>query len=173
MTFSRFSCVVAALLIGSSSQAFARPTPASITALTGKVLVSSGKGYQAARIGMTLSPGQSVVAGDDGEAALTQGECSILLASTAVFTVRETPPCATGEAYYVQDGMFVQPAGSTSGTASLPGGVADAATETMPLAPAIAPSALGNVLVGTGTFSAAMIAAATATFVYDDPVTPE
>lgn len=173
MTLSRFLCVVAVLVIGSSGQALARPTPVSITALSGKVLVSNGKGYQAARIGMVLSPGQSVVAGDDGEAALAQGECSILLSSTAVFTIRETPPCAPGEVYYVQDGLFVQPAGSTSDTASLQGGTTNTATETRPFAPAILPTVLGNVMAGTGTFSAAMIAAATETFIFDDPVTPE
>lgn len=173
MSLSRLLYVVAVLLFGTSSQAFAGPTPASFTALSGKVLVSNGRGYQAARIGMKLSPGQSVVAGDDGEAALAQGECSILLSSTAVFTVRETPPCVPGEAYYVQDGLFVQPAGNTSDTASLSGGIAGAATESALLAAPIAPATLGNVLVGTGTFSAAMIAAATATFIFDDPVTPE
>lgn len=173
MSFLRFLSVAAALLTGVSSQALAGSAPASITALNGKVLVSIGKGHQAARIGMELSPGQSIVAGDDGEAALAQGECNILLSSTAVFTIRETPPCAAGEAYYVQEGLFVQPANSTSGTASLPGNVSTTVTETKPFAPAAAPFALGNVLVGTGTFSAAMIAAITETFIIDDPVTPE
>lgn len=68
---------------------------ATLTPLSGKVLVSTGKGFNPVAGTAGVSPGDRVMVQPGGSAELSFGDgCSLPLSPGAVFTVPATSPCA-------------------------------------------------------------------------------
>jgi hypothetical protein len=82
-----------ALLLSGSSAAFADVGIATISDVSGKVLVNSGKGFVPAAADMVLKAGDRVFVGEQSFATLSYEECAALLDKPAVVTVTSEVGC--------------------------------------------------------------------------------
>jgi hypothetical protein len=101
-----------AVMMATSSIAFAAQSVAVIQGVGGKVLVNKGEGFVPALDTMQLSVGDSVMVGDESSATLAFGECSVLVSKPTVITVTAQAPCAGSE------GAFVTPTADVSEVAA-------------------------------------------------------
>ncbi len=92
-----------AVLMVSSSLAFAAQSVAVVQGVGGKVLVNKGEGFVPVLDVMQLSVGDALMVGEDSTATVAFGECSVVLSKPTVMTVSEQAPCAGA------DGVFVTP----------------------------------------------------------------
>ncbi len=80
---------------------------ATVSDLSGKVLVSAGSGFAPALQNVVLKPGDRVLVGNNSFATLSFKTCDVALTEPTVFTVSDVAPC---------DAAVIQP------VADLPGG---------------------------------------------------
>ena len=102
------SVAVAAVLMNSA--AFAA-TGATLSDVSGKVLVNSGDGFIPATGSMTLSVGDKILVGEGSFAVISYTDCAVSLSKPAVVTVAGRDACASAPA----DSAVVQPAGFAAG----------------------------------------------------------
>lgn len=95
--------ICAALLSSSIAQA------ATLGIANGQILVDNGGGFQPASAGMTLKPGDRVMAKADGKGSIAYEGCAVEVAAGSVVTVQQTTPCMT--------------TGSTAAPAAAAGGI--------------------------------------------------
>jgi hypothetical protein len=84
---------VMALLGLLSPAAFAADAPVVLADIQGKVLVNSGEGFRAAKLGETLAIGDKVLVSENAAARLT-GPCEVTLPEKQITVVRTDTLCA-------------------------------------------------------------------------------
>jgi hypothetical protein len=84
---------VMALLGLLSPAAFAADAPVILADIQGKVLVNSGEGFRAAKLGETLAIGDKVLVSENAAARLT-GPCEVILPEKQITVVRTDTLCA-------------------------------------------------------------------------------
>jgi hypothetical protein len=82
-------------LISVSGHCLADSGVIAISQVRGKVLVNSGDGYVAARAGMPVNEGDSVMVGVEGAATIVYGEsgCELALKPASLTTISALNPC--------------------------------------------------------------------------------
>ena len=81
--------ICAALLSSSIAQA------ATLGIANGQLLVDNGAGFQPASAGMTLKPGDRVMAKADGKGSIVYEGCAVDVVAGSVVTVQQATPCVT------------------------------------------------------------------------------
>ncbi len=102
----KFSSIIAAMAMLTSTVAVAAETTATVSDFSGKVLVNRGQGFVPLSGKMALSTGDKLMVGENSFAVLSYAECAVSLSSPAIVTVAQKAPCVDGAS---ADAVVVQP----------------------------------------------------------------
>lgn len=91
---------------------------AELVQLEGKVSVNRGDGFEPAKQGMVLKPGDQVLVGKESSASLIYAEpgCVFDIAEASVVTVSDVGPCIPGQTTALGESALVVPAATDGGT---------------------------------------------------------
>jgi hypothetical protein len=122
--------VAAAAVMSLSASAFAESPAASLSDVSGKVLVNSGKGFVPALDLTALNVGDKVMVGDQSFATVAFAKCSVALSTSTVYTVPAKGQCAKADASLIQPVADLDPCEGSG----LLGGAACGGLPILPLA---------------------------------------
>lgn len=79
------------------SSALAEVNFAQMQSFHGKVLVNQGKGFNAAKVGLTLKPGDRILIGTESTAIVAfENGCQVSISEPKVLTITKAAPCPAG-----------------------------------------------------------------------------
>jgi hypothetical protein len=114
-------CVVA-LSFMMSSVAFAVEPVATLSGISGKVMINQGHGFVHSVQASGLNIGDTVFVGEGATAVVTylDKNCSVSLNKPNTLTISAKPVCTAGDTVAAIDGAFVTPVNGLYGGAALP-----------------------------------------------------
>ena len=112
----RKALLIAGFLGLFAGAAVAEPYFATVQSLQGKVLISHGKGFQAALNGAALLPGDKVMVGQKSAAVVAFGNgCQVFITQPKVLILGNEPPCRGGDKVGSAGSAFITPVSAPSG----------------------------------------------------------
>jgi predicted RecA/RadA family phage recombinase len=94
------------------SNAYAIDAVATLSGVSGKVLVNQGQGFVAVLGSQNLQAGDQVLVGDESHVTVTYmaAACSVDVSQPRVMAIGKTAPCTKGEVVALSEATFIAPA---------------------------------------------------------------